>query len=291
MSLKNNFKNHRTKWQRMARLWARFSKPGRPSQDDIKNYNELLGVALGKIKNPKVLVLGVTPEIRNLLYKYKNTKVYCVDMTIDMYRAMDVFIRYQNKREKFIQSNWLSISRKVKNIDVVIGDYVSGNIASHFDKFLLEIKKVLKPGGYFIVRDLLIADSTKPIKSISLVFRKVVDKFDKGKLSLKDASSEFANEFVLKSWFLKNNNTCSISYFAEGINRLFVVVKNSGTKSEKKVLNYFKNSWWQINDKYWTITIKAKQERIYSKHFKIKQILYSKDYKLSKESPIYLLQK
>ena len=92
------FKTHQKKWERMAELWNEFSKPGRPSKDDIKNYNQLLKIALDKIISPKILILGVTPEIRNLLYKYsqtKNAEIICVDMTKDMYMAMNKFIKHK----------------------------------------------------------------------------------------------------------------------------------------------------------------------------------------------------
>ncbi|MCD4761317.1 class I SAM-dependent methyltransferase [bacterium] len=291
MSLKNNFKKHQAKWQRMGKLWAKFSPSGRPSKDDIKNYNRLLKIALKDIEQPKVVLLGSTPEIRNLLYKYKNVKVYCVDMTEDMYQSMKAFIKHKNSREKFIRSNWLEMSKKIKDADVVIGDYVSGNIGAHLDKFLLEIQKILKPNGYFIVREMLIVKSTKPIKSVRATFKRVINKYEQGKLNLRDASSEFASEFILKGAFLKKNSSSSISYFEEDIRALFEDIKNKGSKSEKRVLSYFKNSWWQIKDKYWIFYTKEKQEKFYTKYFQIRRILYSNDYKITKESPIYLLQK
>ena len=275
----------------MGKLWAKFSPSGRPSKDDIKNYNRLLKIALKDIEQPKVVLLGSTPEIRNLLYKYKNVKVYCVDMTEDMYQSMKAFIKHKNSREKFIRSNWLEMSKKIKDADVVIGDYVSGNIGAHLDKFLLEIQKILKPNGYFIVREMLIVKSTKPIKSVRATFKRVINKYEQGKLNLRDASSEFASEFILKGAFLKKNSSSSISYFEEDIRALFEDIKNKGSKSEKRVLSYFKNSWWQIKDKYWIFYTKEKQEKFYTKYFQIRRILYSNDYKITKESPIYLLQK
>ncbi|PJB18558.1 hypothetical protein CO115_04255 [Candidatus Falkowbacteria bacterium CG_4_9_14_3_um_filter_36_9] len=43
---KNKFKKHEQKWARMALVWEEFAKPGRPSKDDIKNYELLLNIVV-----------------------------------------------------------------------------------------------------------------------------------------------------------------------------------------------------------------------------------------------------
>ena len=45
----DNFRNHQYRWQEMSKLWNEFSPPGRPSEDDIKNYDYFLNFNIIKI--------------------------------------------------------------------------------------------------------------------------------------------------------------------------------------------------------------------------------------------------
>ncbi|OIO07316.1 hypothetical protein AUJ27_02780 [Candidatus Falkowbacteria bacterium CG1_02_37_44] len=80
---KNKFKKHEQKWARMALVWEEFAKPGRPSKDDIKNYELLLNIAVKNTDSPRVIILGATPELRNMLHGLSrniNAEIICVDM-------------------------------------------------------------------------------------------------------------------------------------------------------------------------------------------------------------------
>lgn len=267
----------------MSKLWAKFAPPGRPSKDDIKNYDKLLKIALNNIEQPKIVILGATPEIRNLLYKYKDTKVLCVDMTGDMYWAMNNFIKHQNPREKFIKANWLTMSKKIKDADVVIGDYVLGNISDHQHKFYLEIKRILKPGGYFIHRDFLL---TYRIKKIKNVYQELV-RISRKNYSIKQASACLANNLWLSGY---KNFHASISYYEPAFSKLDSEIKKSSNKRARLIWRHFKNSWYLIRDKYVHVETKNSREQKIKRYFIIKQILYSQDYEINKESPIYILK-
>lgn len=290
------FKKHQQKWQRMAKLWAEFTKPGRPSKEDIKNYAILLHSVIKDINSPQIILFGSTPELRNLFYKFsknQDAQIICIDMTDAMYKAMSGFVRYKNKNEKFVKSNWLKLSSKIKpkSIDVVIGDYLLGNVGGFEDKFLKEIKKILKNNGNFITRT-QIMDGIKKEINFYKDFKKVCSQVKQKKISIKEASSYFANIIILQGWHLNKENKTSLSFFSnKEFSDLDNKIKTHRDVIELKVLNQFYKSWWQMKDKYWTNYKQSELEKKIKKHFEIKKVLYSKDYNIVKQSPIYLLKK
>lgn len=293
---KIKFEKHQKKWERMAKLWNEFSKPGRPSKGDIKNYDKLLKISLDGKFSPRIIVLGATPEIRNLLYKYSKTKgaeIICVDMTKDMYMAMSKFVKNKNSKERFIHVNWIKISKKLKlaKADIVIGDFVIGNIGGNEVKFLNEISKVLKSGGSFITRAQII-DGIKNKFNYYREFRRNCEQVRKGKISIKEASSYFFNNLIYYGWYLNKKSMTSMSFIEDkDLEELENKIKTSGNKIESKVLTQLRQSWYLMKDKYWTVYKKSKLEKMMKKYFMVKNILYSKDYEIVKQSPIYRLVK
>jgi len=284
-------KNHQQKWQRMAKLWEEFTEPGRPSKDDISHYNALTKIALKSVKNPKIILLGCTPEIRDMLYKYSvslGAEVICVDMVEDMYKSMNRLIKYHNKKERFVKSNWINLKFPKNSIDIVIGDFVLSNVDNEFQaKFLQGINRILKNDGYFINRDCVIKDNLRfntPDRMLKKYAKKVADK----EITIKQANSWFANSILWASWFKSNNETDSLKYFKEEIEKLKKEV-DMGT-IEKIIFNKFLSSWWLMRDKYWTMHRLEDNKRIIKKYFKIERIKYSKDYDLAKVAPIYFLK-
>ncbi|OIO07317.1 hypothetical protein AUJ27_02785 [Candidatus Falkowbacteria bacterium CG1_02_37_44] len=210
-------------------------------------------------------------------------------MTKDMYQAMFRIIKKRNKKEKFIKSNWLDMSAKIKSssIDVVIGDFVIGNMGGFENKFLKEIKRVLKIDGNFITRmhyrdknKFKTADYYKELEKLS-------DMVKLKKISIKEASSYFAMKII----FSDKSRKVSISLHLEKIKNLVKEIKSKRDIIIKKIFKQFKKSWWLMKDKYWTNYEKKALEGMVKKHFKIAKVLYSHDYDMAKVSPIYLLKK
>lgn len=292
----NKFKSHEKKWERMARLWNEFSKPGRPSAGDINNFFILAKSILAEKLSPKILVLGSTPEIRDMLYYFKkrlNARIICADITKDMYLAMGNFIKKKNQNEKFVKTNWLKLTDKTKenSIDLAIGDFIIGNVGGFEKELLNEISTVLKKSGHFITR-VQIIDGVKPRKNLYLELKRQAKAMEQKKINIKEASSYFANNIICSGWFLNKENKTSLSFFPEkSYSDLDLKVKNNNNKNEQKVLGQFYKSWWLMKDKYWVVYKKKKIEAIINKYFKIEKELYSTDYEIAKISPIYLLKK
>jgi len=110
-------------WKKAWKFWNKIQPPWRPSIHDIKFWE----TAVVKVKKAKpdarALVIGVTPEIRDLLAKYKiNTCL--IDINPTMYEAMNRLMRMKNSEEKFIPGHWLDIDKifHKNSFDLIRGD-------------------------------------------------------------------------------------------------------------------------------------------------------------------------
>lgn len=142
---------HYAYWERRSYFWNRAACPVRPSKGDIEIYSNFL-----KRKNQKhhILILGSTPEIRDLVSKETNAKIYVADFSYSMLSAMLRFTRNVDVlRETWIKGNWLELPFPAKFFDVILGDVVLHQITPDLEPALLgKIKYLLKDDGLFITR-------------------------------------------------------------------------------------------------------------------------------------------
>ena len=159
-------------------LWKAVKSPWRPAKEDIKFYEKIVKKVVKKNKNPKVLVLGSTPEIRDMLAKYKTIEVTLIDLNIPVSRAMTRLMKRKNPREKLIPGNWLKMDQLFPRnyFDIVIGhgNFENIKIEKH-DLFYKNIKHLVKKNGYVIMaRGCLDSCLKNPI-----TFKQVVEKYKK----------------------------------------------------------------------------------------------------------------
>ncbi len=118
--------------------WAEYSSPFRLSPEDIKNY--LLIFNQISIKE-KVLLLGSTPEIRDVLFKLNIDVVVCKEEV--------------KNNEKWTKANWMDLTGFLKesHFDLIIGDFVLCNFEPNEQaEFLKRISLLLKETGFFVTR-------------------------------------------------------------------------------------------------------------------------------------------
>ncbi len=295
------FKGHRKIWSKMAEFWEKFVEPVHPSRGDIRNYHKLLAEALEGKKKTDILLLGSTPEIRDLLYKFsilQEISVTCVDMTKDMYEAMGELMYNKNKKEKFVLNNWVDMKFNQK-FDVIMGDCVNGNIGLEYkSKYYTNIQSLLKKNGCFITKDAVITADCK-IKNVESLFMKILGQTKNEELTIKQAATYIGLRLIWASWFRNNkkDNRVSLKFLWPEILSLGQKLRDVNTKGDyllmKIIYLRFIYTWRPLKNKYWTLYLKKDNVKILSKYFKIKKTLYSKDYGniLRKTSPIFLLKK
>jgi len=134
-----------------VKFWKNLYPEIKPLPSAIQFWENKIKEILKKNKNPKALVLGVTPEIRDLLTKHK-IKTTCLDLNPLMIKAMELLIKKKNSKEKIVKGNWLKMPFKKDIFDFVISDCPQDNIPyKDWNKFFKNVSQVLKPNGYWLL--------------------------------------------------------------------------------------------------------------------------------------------
>lgn len=156
-------------------VWKKVEPPFCPSKGEIKFYEKAIKKILGR-KNPRVLVLGATPEIRDLLAKYKNLNVYVININVPVYQAMTRLMKKKNPKEKLVVADWLKMPFKKNTFDLSLshGAFSVINLKNH-QKLYQNIKRVLKKDGYAAMSRV----NVEPLFKKSIDFKQFFDKYRK----------------------------------------------------------------------------------------------------------------
>ena len=156
-------------------FWSKCQEPWRPSKKEIIFWDKTIQQILKKKGSIQVLILGATPEFRDLLAKYKNIKVTLLDINPPVKRAMDRLCKKKNENEKLVLGNWLDVAKifPPRSFDVVMNDEGFENVYFTKHNLLLKnIAKVLKKDGYFLMGRLCMKDAFKHPLNFTTLFKK-----------------------------------------------------------------------------------------------------------------------
>ena len=133
----------------IANKWKNFTSPARPSISELEIFERYIA-EVAKRPNSRILVMGSTPEFRDLTMKY-GCKATVVDFSEDIYRALTLLLKEKGE-EEFIHSDWLQMPENQK-YDLVLGDGVPNMLPwEKWDSLLGKIAAVLKPDGISVQR-------------------------------------------------------------------------------------------------------------------------------------------
>jgi len=164
-------------WKNFSEKWDKYyTPPGRASLDDQKKYYTYVKKVckFNNDKNIKALVLGATPEIRNILHKFKNIEVTVLDINSKMIKEMNKFVK-NFKEDKIIIGDWINNNIPNEYYDVILGDLSWGNVPKNkWNIFFDSLLRVSKKDSFLIQRICIIPDNWKvqPVK-------KTFDNFEK----------------------------------------------------------------------------------------------------------------
>jgi ubiquinone/menaquinone biosynthesis C-methylase UbiE len=138
-------------WKSIASAWSILTNPSRPSVGDMEIYKKHLQ-SKGKT-GLNILILGSTPELRDLALSYKEANVVIVDINPEMMLAMTEFMENDSSREVQIRSNWLAAPLCENYFDIILADFTFENMAfENHQAYFDNIRKWLKNDGLYISR-------------------------------------------------------------------------------------------------------------------------------------------
>ena len=140
-----------------------------------QTYIHLFRRFLAGRQQPVVLVMGSTPELRDLALSYSKARLITVDNSPKAIARMNPLIHHKNNpREKIIISDWLKMQIDSESIDLIVGDCALIHfLPDQFEIFFRKARKILKPNGVIILREpVLVKKLVKSPQAIILQARK-----------------------------------------------------------------------------------------------------------------------
>jgi len=181
----------------IAKMLEQIGFPARPTKNQLLLYKETIYKTCKAQKNPEVLVLGATPELRDISIKH-GCKVTAISPGQTALAAMTYLMKYKNHPcNNTIESNWLNMPLANNTYNLVLTDIaLTCNPCENHEPILQEVHRVLKPGGVFFLRSFDMLDHEKKPDAFDLI-----DQWRTGKIC--------ANDFIYissRASLEKNNN-------------------------------------------------------------------------------------
>lgn len=270
--------------------WRMFRPPFRPSENDIKNYSYYIK----KISPKNVLILGSTPELRDLTSKLK-IKTFIMDYSVNMILVMSKFLKVAKpENEIWIRSNWFDQNINIKSFDIIIGDLILRNVPLHIqEKFMKIISNMLIPNGHIVFRvhllnkGLIKKDSAKIIKNI---FKENPLKKDINNKDLFIYKRNIEDLITSKLFDINTNLKLKITDKKRFSKNIKDYLKNNDlSEIHKSILENILKKW--RTSVSWIQREEREIEDLLKRYFKIEDKKISEDYKDSNYYPIYLLKK
>ncbi|TKJ17812.1 hypothetical protein CEE44_04775 [Candidatus Woesearchaeota archaeon B3_Woes] len=252
--------------------WKYYKSPARPSISDLRFIKKNIK---SKGKNAKVLILGSTPEYRNMCGQLK-LSVTLIDFSKKNYQYLNREVKNKPK-EKFVQGNWLKTVLDEK-FDIILAD----NIVNMFkkkdiNKLFSNVSKMLKDDGYFITRT---------------YFRDKGEKYT-GDNSIKEYRREYPKSGVC-SGTIRNLILASYDFrkdytMLKDAWKVILNLYNKKLISNKELKDYENLS---LNrDFLFFMPLRSDLEKKFFKFFKTKEIFYGNEKHLKNKLPLYVLIK
>lgn len=191
-------------WKHLAKSWVEVRSPLRPARADIERYEQLVSEVLASVVQPRVLLLGVTPEL--LLMRWPlDTHIVAVER--DQAMIDQVYNKYfmyasEGVHLRALQKDWFSLKPDdlfPGGVDLVIGDGCYTQLsASQYATLGEKIQWLMTANGRFIHRFFLKTENESVEKVLSDLEKPfAIDNFSAFKLRFLMACQDSFEEGVL----------------------------------------------------------------------------------------------
>lgn len=277
-------KSHYKSWIHLSNTWGKYiTPPSRPCKTTLRIYDKAIKkLKIGEDRDIKALILGATPELRELCLE-NNFKVTVCDINPDMVKAMSSLIEKNSGQEKILITDWLKMSFPQNSFNLIMGDASFNQIleVKKLKKLLGNLRKILKPDGIILFRE-VIRISPKPlIKGEAWV--RWFKKYLAGGISKMDLYSIYKYQSDTNK-YSKSPDLIDWPPVLRKLERLELEGKIDGSfvKWCKKVLG--------DKSKPLLVFVEKDLKKFFNKYFKVSQIKQCRDNHFCKYFPIFLLK-
>ncbi|MDD2647001.1 MAG: class I SAM-dependent methyltransferase [Patescibacteria group bacterium] len=285
-------------WSKIACGYSKLVVPNRPSDHDCANYAHYIYKILKDVNNPKIMLMGSTPELRSILYTYtfkKKAQIFTVDLSADMHQAMREFVVPATKpelKEEFFCGSWLKTNFPDNFFDLVVGDEVICNVcADQHQNLFAEINRILKNGGHWVTRhNFYLAENVK--QSPKSIILNIVDNINDGKYTFQYSINILYLLLFYRLVIDQAQHCVNVSDEIKVIKKILPNISNIKQRQTlKELLRVFEKYFGSYKNYYWYVLSKQESLKELKDYFQFKGELYAKDYLTVRHSPIWLLKK
>jgi SAM-dependent methyltransferase len=151
-----------THWDSMAHFWAQLGSPLRPIAEDQAGYQSFIDPWIERFDCPRIVILGVTPELYHLAWPEKHDLV-----ALDRSRAMIDEI-WPGPPECAHEGDWLEMPLPPGSRDLALCD--GGPILVKYPKdqqmLVEQLHRLLTPGGRVILRPFVPPPDRESVASV-----------------------------------------------------------------------------------------------------------------------------
>lgn len=266
-----------TFFESVIEKWKNFRPPIIPSRGEIDCFRK----QIMKVRGKRALVLGATPQFRDLLHSL-HFEVTVADVSQKMISGLRYLMCSPQKPEREIVDNWLNLGNYPDTYDVILGDWVIGNLPDFYtqERLCVVMHKILTDGGYFITRHHYNWDPPKTVEQL-------VEEY---KNADSDERCGTAFEFILQS--LCGGNYIQDTMVSKEIIEQAIRAHPQHAPFMEKCLENF--SWVYLSSlerKRWYYGPREELEKMFKRYFTIKDVVYGNDHRWVSICPLYVLKK
>lgn len=152
----------------------------RPTGSEVSVFEKHLErISSGK-GEPKILILGPSPELRDLAAR-NNLITTVVANDLEVIERASGLMKEKNEKERWLEGEITGLPFGKSSFDAVFGDHiVSDSPPFNQEKFYRRMREVLKKKGFAVMRSVVFRKTEKPFeKKVSRHFKIVEKEFGK----------------------------------------------------------------------------------------------------------------
>lgn len=151
-----------------------------PSDSEMLIFERHLENISGEKSDPKILIIGSSPALRNLTAKLRFRTVVVAN-DLEVIERTSKLMKISNEKEQWLEGDIIKLPLEKNSFDVIFGDYVVSNISPfNREDFYKRMSEILKREGFAVIRSVVFDKTEKPFeRKISRHFKIMGKEFGK----------------------------------------------------------------------------------------------------------------